>query len=170
MHNKRPVSPVHHGSHLYPSFTTISESGVRGTSPFRSHLAPASLCNLFRLSFSFNVRKLDALRLPLWTFFLREVHLTRCERKEKSVRCERGETAWLVGGVFERWRGREEEETLGTKFNERKSDLHSARCSLPLLHNRVRFSRARTRWCVSREERRSRMYFGYVFSFSKIVL
>lgn len=148
MHNKRPVSPVHHGSHLCPLSTTICESGVKGLHFF----APSSLLRRFAISpvspSRSTFRKLDALRLPLWTFFLREVHLTRCERKEKSVRCERRGTARLVGRVLKRerdsWRRREEEgryERSLTKGN----PICTARRSLPLLRNRVRFSRARTR-------------------------
>lgn len=150
MHNKRPVSPVHHGSHLCPLSTTIYESGVKGllffSFPPRSFVALQSLSlSRSRLSFSFNVRKLDALRLPLWTFFLREVHLTRCERKEKSVRCEREETARLVEGIGKRdtWRekerGRErmrEEEGRYERSLTKGNPICTACCSLPPLRNR----------------------------------
>lgn len=94
----------------------------------------------------------------------------REEREKRAMRTKRDSTAgWESIQERDSWRRREEEgryERSLTKGN----PICTARRSLPLLRNRVRFSRARTRWRVSREERRSRMYFGYVFSFTRIVV
>lgn len=134
MHNKRPVSPVLTTANTSAPSLRRRAARKEGWRDFSfSPLFSSSIRISFISLFSFSIHKLHALRLPLWTFFLREVHLTRCgeEWEKRTMRTKRDDTR--VERIFERKGERKRRgKPLRTKFNERKSDLHSSRRSRSL--------------------------------------